>query len=359
MSMLLKNGCLTSLILLLLMTAAAQAENYAGIGRPAAPAEIRAWDIDVRGDFKGLPKGAGSVAQGADVWEGKCASCHGVFGESNSVFPPLVGGTTPADVARGRVAGMIDGSQPYRTTLMKASQLSTLWDYINRAMPWNAPKSLSTNEVYAVTAYLLHLGDLLPADFVMSDANIREVQARLPNRNGKTSQHGLWAVSGTPDVKNTACMSGCGTGKVVSTMPDYARDAHGNLAEQDRTFGPYRGVDTRKAASLPVAISSLASAQPAQAAIVVANSSPSTADIKPMLAKYTCTACHGAAVSIVGPSFAAISQKHTGKSDSVAYLAARIKQGGQGAWGAIPMPAQTLPESDATLIAQWLVFGNK
>ena len=69
-----------------------------GIGRAATPKEIAAWDIDVRPDFKGLPKGSGSVAQGMDIWEGKCAQCHGIFGESNEVFSPLVGGTTAEDV---------------------------------------------------------------------------------------------------------------------------------------------------------------------------------------------------------------------------------------------------------------------
>ena len=66
--------------------------------------EVAAWDIDVRPDFKGLPAGSGTVAKGQDVWEAKCASCHGVFGESNEVFTPLVGGTTAEDIKTGRVA---------------------------------------------------------------------------------------------------------------------------------------------------------------------------------------------------------------------------------------------------------------
>ena len=70
------------------------------VGRTATPAEIAAWDIDVRPDFKGLPKGSGSVAKGQEVWEAKCASCHGIFGESNEVFTPLVGGTTAGRHAR-------------------------------------------------------------------------------------------------------------------------------------------------------------------------------------------------------------------------------------------------------------------
>ncbi|HUP30598.1 MAG TPA: cytochrome C, partial [Usitatibacter sp.] len=76
--------------------------QYPGIGRAATPAEIAAWDIDVRPDFKGLPAGSGSVAQGQVVWDTKCAGCHGTFGESNEVFAPLVGGTKPDDIKTGR-----------------------------------------------------------------------------------------------------------------------------------------------------------------------------------------------------------------------------------------------------------------
>ncbi len=119
----------------------------AAIGRAATPAEVKAWDIDVRAHFKGLPPGAGPVAQGQDVWEARCASCHGVFGESNEVFTQLIGGMTKDDIAAGRVASLTATGVPHRTTLMKLSKVSTLWDYIHRAMPWDAPKSLTVNEV--------------------------------------------------------------------------------------------------------------------------------------------------------------------------------------------------------------------
>ncbi|WP_216361110.1 c-type cytochrome, partial [Comamonas thiooxydans] len=124
-------------------------DRYPGVGRNATGKEVLAWDIDVRPDFKGLPAGSGSVQKGMDVWEAKCASCHGVFGESNEVFSPLVGGTTAEDIKTGHVARLKDPAFPGRTTMMKVATVSTLWDYINRAMPWNAPKSLSTEEVYA------------------------------------------------------------------------------------------------------------------------------------------------------------------------------------------------------------------
>jgi len=217
----------------------------ARIGRAATPAEVRAWDIDVRGDFAGLPPGAGSVALGEKVWEAKCASCHGVFGESNEVFTPLVGGTTRQDIETGRVGGLVSGGHPHRTTLMRASRLSTLWDYVHRAMPWNAPKSLSAEEVYGVLAYMLNLGEIVPADFMLSDRNIAETERRLPNRHGKVFFRDLWEVQGRGDVANPACMRDCPVeGRVAASLPDAARNANGNIAEQVRPFGPARGTDT-------------------------------------------------------------------------------------------------------------------
>jgi mono/diheme cytochrome c family protein len=235
--------------------------------------EIAAWDIDVRPDFKGLPKGSGSVAQGQDVWEAKCASCHGIFGESNEVFSPLVGGTTAEDVKTGRVARLKDPAFPGRTTLMKVPTVSTLWDYINRAMPWNAPKSLKADEVYAVTAFLLNLGGVVPENFVLSDQTMAEAQARMPNRNGMTTRHALWpgrtlAGTGKPDVKAVACMSNCATEATLASMlPDFARNAHGNLAEQNRMVGPQHGADTtRPAGSAAPATAAPAAPKPQQAA---------------------------------------------------------------------------------------------
>ena len=335
----------------------AQSTNkYPGLGRDATAKEVAAWDIDVRADFKGLPAGSGSVAKGQAVWEGKCASCHGFFGESGSVFSPLVGGTTAADIKTGHVAALTDNAYPGRTTLMKVSTLSTLWDYINRAMPWTAPKSLSTEEVYAVTAFLLNLGGIVPDDYVLSDKNIAEVQKRMPNRNGMTTQHALWpgkefgAASIKPDTKNTACMKDCaGAVKVATSIPEHARNAHGNLAEQNRLVGAQRGVDSTQ----PVA-------QPGVATLPVApipNTDAGRGESQAALAlaqKYSCTACHGVDKKILGPSFQDISKKHAGKAD---YLAGKIKSGGSGVWGPIPMPAQSLSEAEAKTLAEWLAVG--
>ena len=357
---------------LLPLMSAAQTSRYQSIGRAATPQEIKAWDIDVRPDFKGLPKGQGSVKKGEEIWEAQCQSCHGHFGESSEVFTPIAGGTTADDMTTGRVKSLLPGAnQPQRTTLMKLSSLSTLWDYINRAMPWNAPKSLSADDVYATTAYILHLGNILPADFVLSDTNIRDVQARLPNRNGMTAARSLWpgnefGASVKPDVQGSNCMTDCGVQTaVVSSLPAHARDAHGNLADQSRNIGPSRGMQTTagKEPKTSQSIQIIASNKPivavnsAQAAPeIIAISAPVTlSQIKPVLDKNACLACHGMASKLLGPSFKDIAARYKAQPGALTLLSGKIKNGGQGVWGAIPMPAQALSAQESAQIAQWLV----
>ncbi len=335
---------------------AAGTAPWHNIGRDATADEVAAWDIDVRPDFKGLPVGSGSVARGAEVWEAQCALCHGVFGESNEVFTPIVGGTTAKDIETGRVANLLPAKQwPQRSTIMKVPTLSTLWDYINRAMPWNAPKSLSADEVYAVTAYILNLAEVVPEDFTLSNKNIADVQKRLPNRNGMVPYEPLWQVKGQGDVRAVACMKDCvAEVKLASSLPDHARDAHGNLAKQNRIIGPVRGADTTKP---PPATLMAASAAATQTALP---SKKAGADIKVLLSAQSCTACHGMKQKLVGPGFAQVADKYQGKPDAVAYLANKIKAGGSGVWGAVPMPAQAqLSDEDARAIAEWLAAGAK
>ena len=356
-----------ALVLALSAVGAVQAQvNYPSVGRTATPKEVAAWNIDVRPDFKGLPPGSGSVAQGMAVWEGKCASCHGVFGESNQTFAPLVGGTTADDIRTGHVARLNDPAYPGRTTMMKVSTLSTLWDYINRAMPWAAPKSLKPDEVYAVTAYLLNLGGIVPDNLTLSDRNIAEVQKLLPNRNGVTTDHGLWpgaAASkgglgngGKPDVRAVACMKDCASEpKLASYLPDFARNQHGNLAEQNRSVGAQRGADTIKPPAANPAAARLALAAPASTVPTAGGTASASASA--LTQKYTCVACHGMENKIVGPGFREIAKKYGDRTDAVAYLSGKIRSGGSGQWGAIPMPAQALSDADALTIAQWLAAG--
>ena len=342
----------------------AAAADYAGIGRAATPKEIAAWDIDVRPDFKGLPKGSGSVAKGMDIWEGKCASCHGVFGESNEVFSPLVGGTTKEDIKTGHAARLTDPGFPGRTTLMKVSSLSTLWDYIHRAMPWNQPKSLSVDEVYAVTAYMLNMGGIIPDDFTLSDGNIAQVQALLPNRNGTTTEHALWPGpefgKRAPDVKAVACMKDCATEpKVASLLPDHARNAHGNLAQQNRLVGAQHGDDTTRPppAAPGQRVAAAATAAPATPTAAPASASASGAVGTALLQKNACTACHAVDSKLVGPALREVAGKYAGRADAASYLAERIRSGGSGVWGSIPMPPQNIPEADAKALADWIMKG--
>jgi S-disulfanyl-L-cysteine oxidoreductase SoxD len=315
---------------------------WADIGRAATANEVKAWDIDVRPDFKGLPKGSGSVAKGEVVWEAQCASCHGTFGESNEVFTPIVGGIGKEDMKTGMVANLRRSDFPQRTSLMKLSSISTLWDYINRAMPWNAPKSLSVEEVYAVTAYILHLGDILPANYVLSDQNIAQVQAILPNRNGKTTNHGLWSVKAKPDAQGSNCMIDCKPYEQRSQLPDYAKSAHGNLAEQNRAVGPVRGVTSLSTAKAAVLVSS--------------NNNAMGGEGEKLAKAANCFACHGLDSKVLGPSFREVAKKYGADGNALTLLAGKVKNGAQGAWGAIPMPANPqLPDDSIKQIVSWIL----
>lgn len=332
--------------------AQASASKYPGIGRTATPAEVAAWDIDVRPDFKGLPKGSGSVEQGQALWEEKCTACHGSFGESNEVFTPIVGGTSADDIKTGHVAGLTNGKQPQRTTLMKVATVSTLWDYIYRAMPWNAPRSLTPDQTYALLAYILNLGEIVPSDFVLSNENIAEVQKKMPNRNGMSTKHGMWSVNGKPDMNAKACMTNCVPHvQIGSMLPDFARNAHGNLALQDREYGPYRGSDSTKPplTKLPGAAGIAASA-PKEVA-----TGPAA-----LFQKENCTACHAQNAKLVGPSVVEVAAKYKGNADAMNLLMAKVKNGGSGVWGAIPMPAQAqLSEADRKSLVEWMLAGGK
>ena len=331
--------------------AAVLPEGLAELGRPATDGEVAAWDIDVRPDFVGLPPGSGDVWAGEEIWLAQCASCHGDFGDSNEIFAPLVlGNITEGDITTGRVASLTDPAVT-RTTLMKVPTLSTLWDYIYRAMPWNAPKSLSPDEVYALVAYLLNLGYVVDDDFVLSDTNMAETQARMPNRNGMSLNHGLWSVSGTPDVTGSACTANCDVAvNVTSSLPAYAMNAHGNLAEQVRDWGPYPGLWTERSGETTEEFEQLA----AGGAVIEAVVAPEAA-----LNAGGCSGCHQMAGQLVGPGFDAIRTKYAGQ-EHAAYLRDKIVNGGAGVWGSMPMPPMPAVEEDALQqIVAWLTSGEE
>ena len=146
------------------------AEKF-GLGRPALPEEIAAWDLDVAPDGTGLPAGSGDVFTGEEVFAEKCAVCHGDFAEGVGNWPKLAGGQ-----------GTLDHEDPLKTVGSYWPYLSTTWDYVNRSMPFGDAQSLTPDEVYAIVAYILYSNDLVEDEFVLSEETFLEVE--LPNADG-------------------------------------------------------------------------------------------------------------------------------------------------------------------------------
>jgi len=147
------------------LSLSAQAD-FPGIGQPATESEIRVWDTDIGPDLSRLPNARGSVREGREIYRVHCAGCHGVDGRSADVFYPLVGGTTDDDVAAGRVAGLRDAGVASSSTMMLLPTLTTLLDYTARAMPFGEAGSLSHDEVFSVSAFVLHLAGVVDEAFV-------------------------------------------------------------------------------------------------------------------------------------------------------------------------------------------------
>jgi cytochrome c len=153
-----------------------RARHYA-LGRPATPGEIAARDVDVGPDGAGLPRGHGSASEGTAIYAKQCAACHGANGEGIAPYPRLVG-RDPAAEGFGfgrdpRLVRTIGNYWPYATTV---------FDYIRRAMPQNAPGSLSDDEVYAVTAYLLAANQIVPAGTTLDSASLAAVKMPAAGR---------------------------------------------------------------------------------------------------------------------------------------------------------------------------------
>jgi mono/diheme cytochrome c family protein len=177
--------------------ASAAEPGHYGYGRPATPQEIAGWDIDVRADGTGLPPGRGTVSRGADVFAEQCAGCHGTFGEGAGRYPMLAGGK-----------GTLSQDRPQKTVGSYWPYATTLWDYINRAQPFSAPRSLSANDVYAVTAYILNLNDIVDDNFVADRNSLPKV--RMPNRGAF-----MWRDP-RPDTHAQQCMKDCADPKRIT-----------------------------------------------------------------------------------------------------------------------------------------------
>lgn len=185
---------------------AAHPPGYFGYGAPPTKDQIAGWDIDVRGDDGlGLPPGKGRVDHGADLFAEQCAACHGTFGEGEGRYPKLAGGE-----------GTLTAERPEPTVGSYWPFAPTLWDYINRAMPFPAPHTLSADDVYAITAYVLNINNIVPNDFVADRDSLPKV--KMPNRD-----HFIWEDPRPDTPSGTACMAACKDPKdvkVISTAED-------------------------------------------------------------------------------------------------------------------------------------------
>ena len=181
---------------LCLLTAAPAFAQGLGLGRPATLDEIAAWDITVLPDGKGLKPGSGDVARGEEVFLEACAACHGEFAEGLDSWPSLSGGQ-----------GSLTDPRPVKTIGSYWPYLSTVWDYVHRSMPFGAAQTISVDDTYAITAFLLYSNGLVEEDFTLSHENFTEV--KLPNEGGfyvddrPTSEYPLFSAE--------PCMENCRT----------------------------------------------------------------------------------------------------------------------------------------------------
>uniref|UniRef100_A4WZF2 Cytochrome c domain-containing protein n=1 Tax=Cereibacter sphaeroides (strain ATCC 17025 / ATH 2.4.3) TaxID=349102 RepID=A4WZF2_CERS5 len=182
------------LLLTALLSAPAAAAEAPRIGRIALPEEVAAWDLDIRPDGFGLPEGSGDVLTGEELFSERCALCHGEFGEGVDNWPKLAGGQ-----------GTLDHDDPQKTIGSYWPYLSTAWDYVHRAMPFGDARSLTSDETYAIVAYLLYNNDLVDEDFTLSRENFLEVE--MPNADGFFVDDR--ATTEVPAFSHPPCMTDC------------------------------------------------------------------------------------------------------------------------------------------------------
>jgi cytochrome c len=184
-------------------TATASPAKRLGIGRLATASEIAGWDIDVRPDGRGLPPGKGTVKQGEEIYVQQCAACHGEFGESAGRWPILSGGN-----------GSLASHDPVKSVGSYWPYASTLLDYIRRTMPFGNAQSLTNDQLYAVTAYVLYLNDVIKTeDFELNTETFRTIklsnEGNFVDDDREVAEKAFW--------RRTPCMTDClpGVAKVI------------------------------------------------------------------------------------------------------------------------------------------------
>ena len=156
----------------LFISFSSHAENRKyNIGKLATKIEVAGWDIDVRPDGVGAPKGSGNALDGEEIYVNRCAACHGDFGEGVDRWPALVGGD-----------GTLASHDPEKTTGSYWPYASTIFDYVYRSMPFGEAQTLTHDETYKLVAYLLNMNEIIDEDYVLSEKNIGKI--KMPNASG-------------------------------------------------------------------------------------------------------------------------------------------------------------------------------
>ena len=156
----------------LFISFSSHAENRKyNIGKLATKTEVAGWDIDVRPDGVGAPKGSGNAIDGEEIYVNRCAACHGDFGEGVDRWPALVGGD-----------GTLASHDPEKTTGSYWPYASTIFDYVYRSMPFGEAQTLTHDETYKIVAYLLNMNEIIDENFVLSEKNIGKI--KMPNASG-------------------------------------------------------------------------------------------------------------------------------------------------------------------------------
>lgn len=305
--------------LLTSLSAPAMADKL-GLGRPALPEEITAWDVAVLPDGTNLPDGSGDVLTGEEVFGAKCAACHGEFAEGLDSWPVLAGGD-----------GTLTDRRPVKTIGSYWPHLSTVFDYVHRSMPFGSAQTVTADETYAITAFLLYSNGLVEDDFVLSKDNFTEVT--MPNADG-------FYPDDRPDVEYplfrvAACMENCADGaatitKKASDLKVTPTDPDGKPAGTLPVILATAGNETPVVAS----VETEAAAEPASEAPAPANEGPNPALLAAGEKVFKkCSACHkvgDGAKNAVGPTLNNVVGHPAAKVEGFKYSKTLLSMGEDG-----------------------------
>ena len=319
-------GMVMAMLALSASAALGETARQYGFGQPISAARLAPWDIDVNGlTGEGLPAGHGSVAEGEKVWESKCSTCHGTFGEGAGKFPVIAGGK-----------GTLKDERPEKTVGSYWPYAPTLFDYIKRAMPFPAPQTLSDNDVYALTAYILNLNDIVPSAAVMDAKALAAV--KMPNRDG--------FVKAEWDTKNVVCMDHC---KPPVTITSDLVSLH--VTPDEHETGNVGSTEHLPAASpLPTPAAVAALGRPAKASTGI-----TFAAVAPIIAQ-RCTVCHAGKPTQPGFSSAPMGISF----DTPAKIKAQASQIKAQSVTTRQMPLANMThmtDKERSLVGQWIAAG--